>query len=412
MPAPREGRLALVESNTSGTGRLFVRAAASLGLRPLLLAADPGKWGAMADEGAQVVRADTSDVDAILPVLRGMGPVAGVASSSEYFVAAAAEAAARLGCPGPSADAVRACRDKETQRIRLAAAGVGIPAFEGADTVDEAGRAAARVGLPAVLKPVEGSGSVGVRLCADAAEVRAHAAALLAARTNERGMPVRPRILVEARVDGPEFSVELFGGRVIGITAKHVSPPPWFVETGHDFPAPLPAAESEAVRRCAVDAARALGLGWGALHVELRLSAHGPVIVEVNPRLAGGFIPRVVCLATGIDLVEAAVRAAVGDPVSLAPTADRAASIRFVLPPRGGVLAGVEGMDRAASVPGVADARLYRALGDEVRRAGDFRDRMGHVIAVAATPAAARAAAEDALRHVRVRLRADAPVPA
>jgi argininosuccinate lyase len=86
-----------------------------------------------------------------------------------------------------------------------------------------------------------GSGSVGVRLCRSRHDAHAHAEDLLRRTVNERGEPEPPDVVIEEYVRGPEFSVEVLCGRAIGITAKHLSAEPYFVETGHDFPAPLPA---------------------------------------------------------------------------------------------------------------------------------------------------------------------------
>jgi len=69
----------------------------------------------------------------------------------------------------------------------------------------------------------------------------------------------------------------------------------------------------------------------GATHTEVKLTPDGVAVIEVNPRLAGGTIPVLVEHAIGIDLLEQQVRAVAGLPVSLAPTRDRHAGIRFRL---------------------------------------------------------------------------------
>lgn len=115
-----------------------------------------------------------------------------------------------------------------------------MPAFASAEMPEEAVRAAEAIGHPVVLKPVSGSGSIGVRLCRDAAETRAWAERLLDRGTDERGNPVTARLLVEAAVRGPEFSVETFDDTVVTVVAKHTGPEPYFVETGHDVPAAGP----------------------------------------------------------------------------------------------------------------------------------------------------------------------------
>lgn len=411
--------LVLVESNTTGTGRLFVRLARERGLRVVVLAADPSRWGVLAAEGAEVHPADTQDAAAVLEACRALGPVAGVTSSSEYFIATAAEAARALGLAGPSPEGVRACRDKQTQRAILAGAGVGQPRFAAAESVGEVLDACAAIGFPVVLKPVNGSGSVGVRLCANADEAAAHAASLLAVRANERGIAVRAAVLVEEMAVGPEYSVEVFGGASVGITAKHCSEPPFFVEIGHDHPAPLSPADEEALRSTALAAVRALGVEWGPSHVELRLTARGPAIMEVNPRLAGGFIPELVRRASGVDLIGATLSAVCGEVPETAIARRRFASIRFLLPPVEGMLAAIAGREDALALPHVDEVSAYAAPGTTVRRAGDFRDRIGHVIAVADASADAVNAADRALARVRVEVEtnpaeaaAREPVPA
>jgi biotin carboxylase len=242
-----------------------------------------------------------------------------------------------------------------------------------------------------------------VRLCASAAEVAGAAGGILARRANERGMPLPERLLVQELAVGPELSVETFGREVVGITRKHLGAPPHFVETGHDFPAPLAAEAERELGLFAVRALDTLGLSWGAAHVEVRRTADGPRVIEINPRLAGGFIPELVRLARGIDLVAASVAAAVGEAVDLARQPCGTAAIRFLVAAEEGTLSAVEGLDAAAALPGVVDVALYARPGAEVAVRGDFRDRVGHVIALAesATAAAAAAtAARDLLRLV------------
>lgn len=401
-----ERLLLLVESNTTGTGRLFARRAAELGVVPVLLCADPGRYPYAAEDRLRTVTVDTSDEDALWAAVRALedgATVAGVLTSSEYYVPAAAALAYRLGLPGPSAEAVRACRDKAEQRRALTGAGVGSADFAAVSEVVGALAAARGIGLPVVVKPVQGSGSLGVRLCTDLDEVAEHAGTLLAATVNERGITAPGRILVEEYLTGPEFSVEVFGTEAVVTVAKHVGPLPAFVETGHDVPAALTGEQEIALRETAVRAVRALGLGWGAAHVELRLTGTRTAqVIEVNPRLVSGMIPELVRRACGIDLVRAQVLAALGAAPELERTGHARASIRFLTCDHDGILAPSaalhEAVDRARTVPGTVEALLYRAPGEPVGPAEDFRGRVGHVIAVAdrsgrAAEAAGRAVA-------------------
>jgi S-sulfo-L-cysteine synthase (3-phospho-L-serine-dependent) len=390
------GWLVLVESNTTGTGRLFCRAARQLGLRPVLFARDPARYPYVRQDRVPVRVLDTGDPAAVLAGCAALpGPVRGVTSSSEYSVATAAEVARRLGLPHPDPDAVRACRDKPTQRARLAAAGLPGPAAAVAATAEEAGLAAAAIGPPVVLKPVAGSGSIGVRLCASPAGARAAADAVLRGLP---GLPAQPAVLIEAYLPGPEFSVETSDERVAGITAKHLGLRPWFVETGHDFPARLPAADRRALAVAAVAALRALGLGWGAAHVELRLTPNGPRVVEVNPRLAGGMIPRLVEEATGIDLIGRQVARAVGGTGPLRPSRSGTAAIRFLVNTTAGRLVDVRGAEEARQCPGVVEVGVLAGPGRELAVRHSFQDRLAYVVAV--DPRDAGPVAAAALRRI------------
>ena len=392
--------LLFIESNTSGTGRLFVRAAREMGFAPVLVTARPQKYAYLADADApEVIVVPRVDEDELYTLIHdrydGGAGVAGITSSSEYFIATAAALAARFGLAGPDAAAVHAARDKSWQRRALRDGGVAVPAFQAVETAFGAVLAAREIGFPVVLKPVAGSGSVGVRACAGADEVEAHACALFAENADER-------VLVEALVEGPEFSVEVFSGRVIGITRKHLGAPPAFVEAGHDYPAVVSADVARALTAAVTRGTELLGLGWGPLHWELRMSGATAVPMEVNPRLAGGFIPELVRYAQGIDLIRETLRLVVGESPLPAAEHHWHASIRFLFAPADGRLAQVRGVADALANPGVVDVALYRGPGDELRVHGDFRDRIGHVVACAADAASACAAAERARGAVRI----------
>jgi S-sulfo-L-cysteine synthase (3-phospho-L-serine-dependent) len=396
--------LAFVESNTTGTGALFVERARRLGLRPVLLTRDPDRYPFAAAGGVEVVEVETTDAAAVLARCRRLAaeePVAGVASSSEYFLETAAVVADALGLAAPEANAIHRCREKDAQRICLRRAGLPVPRFGVATSPPGAARLARDLGSPVVVKPTTGSGSVGVRLCADPGEAALHAEALLAQTGNERGLPVPRRVLVEQYVVGLEYSAEVLDGEIVGLTAKHLGALPEFVELGHDYPATLEPDERAALCETVEDALSALGLRRGPAHVELRLGAGGPVVVEVNARLAGGFIPELVRESIGVDLVTETIRSAIGASPRLEHKHFRHASIRFLTASDTGTLVAAEGLEEARRLPYVVDVRLYRTIGERVVRSGDFRERIGHVLTAGTHGPAVAAVAEGARSLIR-----------
>ncbi|MEV0230707.1 ATP-grasp domain-containing protein [Nonomuraea sp. NPDC050786] len=378
--------LAFIEANTTGTGMMALRTARDLGLEPLFFTGRPERYRGLDGSGAEVVRCDTNDAAALrAAVERHAGELCGVTTTSDFYVAAAAELAAGLGLPGNPPEVVRLCRDKGRLRRVLAEAGVPQPKFAVVTEEDQITAALASVGLPCVAKPVDGSGSEHVRLCATEEEVRAHAGEVLSVRTNVRGQPSAGAILLEEYLEGPEYSVETFHIRgeptCVGVVAKSVTGHPYFVESGHVYPAPLDPLEGEALVAAAQAALAAAGVREGPTHTEVKLLPGGVAIVEINPRLAGGMIPELVRLVDGLDLLEQQLRGAAGMPVTLATRRRGYAGVRFLTAERAGVLRTACGWRQAELLPGVESVVITAEPGTRVSPPRSAYDRLGHVIA-------------------------------
>ncbi|MCX4692896.1 pyridoxal-phosphate dependent enzyme [Streptomyces sp. NBC_01408] len=396
--------LLFVESNTTGTGMMAMRSAAGLDLRPVLLTNDAGRYAGVEDTGCDIVVCDTNSAAALRAAVQenfAREEIAGVTTTSDFYVPLVADIAEWLGLPGNPVEAVTICRNKSLLRTRLAGEGVAQPAFVAVDDPAEVGAAVAAVGLPCVVKPVDDSASSNVLLCRTPEEARAQVELILGITTNVRGMPTARTVLVEEFVDGPEFSVEMFSRdgvhECVGVTRKSVGGSPWFVENGHVFPADLEADEDVAVVDLVAAALSGCGVEAGPTHTEVRMGANGPVIIEINPRLAGGMIPELIRVATGVDLLEQQLRASVGLRPHLVPSREGYAGIRFLLAGREGVLTGATGTEEAAQVGGVEQVRFTRRPGQSVRPARSAYDRLGHVIAGGRAPSEVAAVLDEAV---------------
>ncbi|MFJ9607382.1 pyridoxal-phosphate dependent enzyme [Kitasatospora sp. NPDC101176] len=404
-------RLLFVEANTSGTGVLALDLTRRLGLEPVLLTDTPERYAGAEESGCEIVVCDTSTERALREVIGerfARQELAGITTTSDFYVPVVARLADWLGLPGNPVQAMADTRNKARVRELLDAAGVDQPRFAAVRTVAQADAAVERIGLPCVVKPADDSGSNDVLLCHTREQVLAHVEHVLSVELNVRGLPTARTALLEEFVEGPEYSVEMFGegGRqvCVGITAKTVSDGPYFVERRHLFPAPLADADAAALRGTVGTALTALGVELGATHTEVRLSARGPLIVEVNARLAGGMIPELIRLATGVDLLEQQLRAACGRPVELAGEREGFAGIRFLAADREGVLTGIGGVAEGERVPGVRRVVLTAAPGRAVRPPRNAYDRLGYVIAEGATPEAVVKSLDEAERALTVEL--------
>ncbi|MFE3742583.1 pyridoxal-phosphate dependent enzyme [Streptomyces sp. NPDC059134] len=406
---PRRDRpvLVFVESNTTGTGMLALRTATRLGFAPVLLAKDPGRYQGLDATRCETVVCDTEDDAAVRAAASAAGRnLAGTTTTSDFYLAHTARLARALGLPGHADEAAAACRDKSLTRAALRDAGVGQPRHAVVDDEGGAASAVASVGLPCVVKPADGSGSQDVRWCGDEATALAQVTLILAGTENVRGQARAGKALVEEFVEGPEYSLEMFcadGEAVcVGVTQRTSTELPYFVETGHLFPAALPSAARAELAETARHALKAIGFERGPAHVEARLTAAGPVVMEINGRLAGGMIPELVRAATGIDLMDQQIRAATGRPLRLVADRARCAGLRFLTASDHGRLTGVTGTAEAAGIPGVESVVTTGTPGRLVRPPQDAYDRLGHVIAVADTPQEVDAALDRAMAVLRV----------
>ncbi|RWK73199.1 acetyl-CoA carboxylase biotin carboxylase subunit family protein [Mesorhizobium sp.] len=396
--------LILIEGHRSN-GLQYLKAAQRLGLRPISLATDPDQYDYLAAEGVEAIRVDTDNLGALIREcsrLRDTFDIAGLtgfAGSNESLNVTIAKLCRHFDLPGPNPESIERCSDKYKQRQLLALAGVPVPAYKLAATAQETENSAAEIGLPVVLKPAEGSGSSGVRLCRDMDELEEHITYLLGGTYTWRNAP---RILVEEFAQGPFYEATTMGNVVIADGAADFGRPPHFVPCKSMFPAPLTNEEHERISDVSLGCLRALGLGWGPANIEFRWTKRGPVVIEVNARLPGWTTPRLVQLAYGIDIINEHIKLVVGDECDLHARHSHTAVARFLVPDRDGILHRSEGASLAAALPGVIEVKFYIDPKTPIVRKGDWRDMIGHVIAASSsrtrTEALLERATDDLIR--------------
>lgn len=307
--------------------------------------------------------------------LRTTYDIGGITSASELVYATVGKLCRHFDLPGPNPASIERCRDKFAQRQLLAE--VPIPCYRLAADPAEAESAAAEIGMPVVVKPTEGRGSSGVRLCRNVHELAEHTNYLLNGNQPWRS---QPSILIEEFAEGPHYIVHIMGYDVIGIEAADFDRPPHFVFRKGIFPALITDNEHKRIADVALSCLQALSLGWGPTCIEIRWTKRGPVVIEVNPRLGGG--PEHIRLAYGIDLITEHIKLATGDEWDLRRRHSQIAGWRNLLPDHDGTLEWIDDGSRAAALPGVAKVISWAKPKTPIVRKGDYRDCMGYVIAV------------------------------
>jgi biotin carboxylase len=322
------------------------------------------------------------------------------------MVAAIADA---LGLPGIGVETARLMTNKLAMRGRLAEAGIPQPRFATVRTPGEARAAAAEVGFPAVLKPADSAGQVGLARVESAEDAASSVVAAVAASASGEavleefveGTEMNGIVVVQ---DGEVLSTILCDrlrppGRGFGVSWLHVYPP---------TPVGTQLAEAE---RVAAEAVRALGLRTGIGFPQILARPDGGVaLVECAARI-GGMMAEHLLHAFGIDLLEVALRLALGEPVTqehVQPRFERPVAIRFLTADPGTLTAGlvtrVGPLDDVLAAPGVLAAEIYSEVGETIRPVQIISDRRGYVIATGETrdEAVERADAASLLAEIDV----------
>jgi biotin carboxylase len=143
------------------------------------------------------------------------------------------------------------------------------------------------------------------------------------------------------------------------------------------------------------------------------VTAEGVKVVEVAARIPGGQMGEVPRVGTGVDLVEVAVRQALGLEVPeelLRPRFQQPFAISFLTAQPGvlptGKVRRVEGVARAEAFPGVVRVETYIQPGETIRPVQVDGDRRGYVIALGDTNLDALERAQAASRLVDVEVEA------
>jgi biotin carboxylase len=326
-----------------------------------------------------------------------------IAPGIDWPVGIAARVAAKLGLPHPiSPESAVLTTSKLRQRDRFAEAGVQQPVHEKCRSVAEAREAAARVGYPCVVKAPDQQGQRGLSVVAGPEELDAAATTALDASRNGS-------FLVEELVVGREVTVNGFslGGQfhALTVTDRHRAEQSAFgVALAHVWPSAQPPAQIAQAIDAARRAAAALGIGNGPTYTQVLVSEEGAFVGELAARLGGGHDAELCRAALGVDLNDAAIAVALGEPLKRQQVAPKArvggACIRFLVPPEG-ALREVTGLDEAYRLDGVRGIRMYRRPGHVF---GPFRrgaDRAGAILAVGDSAEEALARADEAADLIR-----------
>ena len=376
-----------------------IKKAKEMGLDVIAVDMDPDAVG-FKEEGITKLQISTIDTPRIVEAARAYQIDGIMTLASDMPMQAVATVCEELGLIGITPQTALNATNKAEMRMCFKAHDVPIPEFYIVSELDEFMEATKHFTTKFIIKPADNSGNRGVKLITDIADEKV----LIQAFNYSKKYSRDGRVLLEEYMEGDEFSVETMSVdgvcHVIQVTDKLTSGAPYFVEMGHTQPsmfaedikmriaevakagikAIIPSASAPINVVLVKILSRASAVGHGPSHTEIKLTSTGPKIVEIGARLGGDCITtHLVPLSTGINMVEANIRIALGEYTDLKSRFNRGAAIRFIQSSVG-VIKSIKGIDAVKKDSNVIEFVLLKRVGDKISEIRNSLDRIGYVI--------------------------------
>ena len=273
------------------------------------LATNPGH--AFGDEYADI---STTDKEAVLQFAKEKGVDGIIAYASDPSAITAAYVSQNMQIFGASYEAVRLLSEKDLFRQFQKENDFCAPDFYAVSELTELDRIISKIMYPCMVKPVDSSGSKGVR--------RVESQAGLYQAVEDAFQFTRcGRVIIEQCIETPynQFHGDgvVIDGKVVFIALgeqrfKNSVP------IGTSFPARLDQSLMKRVYTevsCIVECS---GYQCGGINVEVRVTDQGEIcVIEIGPRTGGNYIPQIMELATGEDEMTAVLQIAMGDKCTI-----------------------------------------------------------------------------------------------
>ena len=259
----------------------------------------------------------TTDLEGVLSLAKNLKIDGIVAYASDPAAPTAAYVAEKLGLPGNPYESVKLLTEKDLFRDFLQQHGFNSPVAKGYTTYEAAFTDISRFKFPVMVKPVDSSGSKGVVKVYDVSGLKAAVDEALSYSRGKRFIVEEFIVKKGYQVSGDGFSVngkfvftsygnELYSGKG---TREYVA-------LGEFWPSLLTQEQKDKVDAELQRLITALGMRTCAYNIEVILDKDDKVyILELGPRNGGSYIPQLIKYATDVDLVDATLKAAMGDPI-------------------------------------------------------------------------------------------------
>lgn len=233
--------------------------------------------------------------------------------------------------------------------------------------------------FPVIVKSPKSTGSKDVLFATGKKQLKKHITKLRTRDPNET-------IIIEEYIVGDQYLVEAIVSnstvQIAGIIKQEITHDKRFIITGYGVLLEIPFEYKAGIEDVLDSVISQLGIQNGSLHLELRLSIHGWKLIEVNPRISGGAMNKMIQAAFGYNLVEETLKLYLGDNPSFQKKYEKHVFTQYIIISKKGVLQKVTGKGRALKSPGVVDVFVKPKRGSNLTPPLSMGHRYAYVIAI------------------------------
>lgn len=398
--------IVFIGSNKSGTSREALSISSTMGYYTVLLT-NRSEFIKQKEEFPEVHRMiyveNLNNKEMIITIIKNLKEdqkqICAVISFIDPFVSLAARISEELGLFQLSTNALSFMEEKTRFREHLKTLPVSpkFTVFQGEQSIQQCVEEYQHH-LPLILKSPVSNGSKDVLLVETISEFKAGLDNL------NNKFPSIP-VLIEEYLIGPQYLIEVIvkDGQIsiVAIIEQEVLTGERFIITGYCFPANLENETMEELEVAVTSIIHELELVNGTCHFEMRLINQEWKLIEINPRMSGGAMNRIIQEGTGINLVKETIKLFLGEEPLLVATKRSHVYAKFLTINARGKLIKVTGKNKALNIDGVKEVFVKPRKGAILTKPYSLGDRYAYVIASADTPEQAKDIALSASNEIK-----------
>ncbi|MDZ5472993.1 ATP-grasp domain-containing protein [Bacillus sp. 31A1R] len=212
-------------------------------------------------------------------------------------------------------------------------------------------------------------------------------------------------LIIEEYIDGDQYLVEalIHNGKIhiAGVLEQEITKGKRFIVTGYGVLAEVPDKLEKEINQVLQSIVTRLNLHNGALHLEMRRSKNGWKLIEINPRISGGAMNKMLQAAFGFNLVEETIKLYLGEEPYLHRKTNNFVFTQHLIVSNKGILEKVTGRNRATHSPGVVEVYVKPKKGTLLTPPLSMGHRYAYVIAKGNSMEEAKQLAKTAANEIK-----------